>query len=220
MYISLAVDGRRSLPQQRNFRADYLASRRRNLPRKVSTRRAMGNREDVIVSVHYRDERALVVLYNYIDISLYRHATLIDARIHHAEDEEGLITAGTLSAEVDGQRRTFRPGETVRLPRGVPHRWWNDGDRPLAFEGYTRPAVDLDRYLQAVFEVVNAGPPHRPPLFSRYPRVPRGQGALRGARVLLNRRQRTLNQRLFACGVGRARTRRCTDRRCGNASWH
>jgi hypothetical protein len=25
--------------------------------------------------------------------------------------------------------------------------------------------VDLDRYLQAVFEVVNAGPPARPPLF-------------------------------------------------------
>jgi quercetin dioxygenase-like cupin family protein len=85
--------------------------------------------------------------------------------IHHLEDEEGSITAGTLSAEVDGQRLTFGPGDTVRLPRGVPHRWWNDSDQPLAFEGYTRPAVDLDRYLQAVFEVMNAGPPNRPPLF-------------------------------------------------------
>jgi mannose-6-phosphate isomerase-like protein (cupin superfamily) len=70
--------------------------------------------------------------------------------IHHLEDEEGWITAGTLSAEVDGQRLTFRPGEAVRLPRGVPHRWWNEGDELLAFEGYTRPAGDLDRYLQAV----------------------------------------------------------------------
>ena len=76
-----------------------------------------------------------------------------------------MITAGTLSAEVDGRRLTFGPGETVRLPRGVPHRWWNDGDQPLVFEGHTRPAVDLDRYLQAVFEVMNAGPPNRPPLF-------------------------------------------------------
>ena len=25
--------------------------------------------------------------------------------------------------------------------------------------------VDLDRYLQAIFEVMNAGPPNRPPLF-------------------------------------------------------
>ena len=85
--------------------------------------------------------------------------------IHLVEDEEGLVVAGTLSAEVGGKQLTFGPGETVRLPRGVPHRWWNDREQPLTFEGYVRPAVDLDRYLQAVFEVVNAGPPNRPPLF-------------------------------------------------------
>ncbi|MGH7655923.1 MAG: cupin domain-containing protein [Gemmatimonadaceae bacterium] len=85
--------------------------------------------------------------------------------IHHMEDEEGLVTAGTLSAEVHGRLLTFGPGEVVRLPRGVPHRWWNAGDEPLAFEGFAQPAVDFDRYLQAVFDVVNAGPPNRPPLF-------------------------------------------------------
>jgi hypothetical protein len=53
----------------------------------------------------------------------------------------------------------------VRLPRGVPHRWWNQGDAPLAFKGQVRPVVDLDRYLQAIFEVMNAGPRNRPPLF-------------------------------------------------------
>ena len=47
------------------------------------------------------------------------------------EDEEGLITAGTLSAEVAGQRLTAGSGHTVRLPHGVPHRWWNAGDQPL-----------------------------------------------------------------------------------------
>jgi mannose-6-phosphate isomerase-like protein (cupin superfamily) len=85
--------------------------------------------------------------------------------VHLLEDEEGLITAGTLSAEVDGRRLTVGTGETVRLPRGVPHRWWNDGDEPLVFEGCARPVADLDRYLQAVFEVMNAGEPNRPPLF-------------------------------------------------------
>lgn len=84
--------------------------------------------------------------------------------IHHVEDEEGVVTAGTLSVEVGGQRIDAGPGLTVRLPRGVPHRWWNQGEQPLAFEGRTRPAVDLDRYLQAVFEVMNAGAPNRPPL--------------------------------------------------------
>jgi quercetin dioxygenase-like cupin family protein len=84
--------------------------------------------------------------------------------IHHLEDESGTVTAGALSADVGGRRVDAGPGRTVSLPRGVPHRWWNEGDEPLAFEGTVRPIVDLDRYLQAVFEVVNAGPRNRPPL--------------------------------------------------------
>lgn len=85
--------------------------------------------------------------------------------IHHVEDEEGRVIGGTLSAEIGGQRLTAGPGHTVRLPRKVAHRWWKDGDEPLFFEGLVRPIVDLDRYLQAVFEVMNAGAPNRPPLF-------------------------------------------------------
>ena len=53
----------------------------------------------------------------------------------------------------------------VRLPRGVAHRWWNQSGQPLAFEGSARPLVDLDRYLQAVFEVMNAGARNRSSLF-------------------------------------------------------
>jgi quercetin dioxygenase-like cupin family protein len=85
--------------------------------------------------------------------------------IHHFEDEDGIVTAGTLSAIVGGRTITAGPGESVSLPRGVPHRWWNDGDTQLAFHGTVRPLADLDRYLQAIFEVVNAGPSGRPPLF-------------------------------------------------------
>jgi hypothetical protein len=85
--------------------------------------------------------------------------------IHYLEDEEGQVTAGRLSVTLGGKRIDAGPGESLLLPRGVPHRWWNEGDEPLAFEGFTHPPVDLDRYLQAVFEIINAGPPGRPSLF-------------------------------------------------------
>jgi len=85
--------------------------------------------------------------------------------IHFAENEEGHITAGTLSAVVDGRPLTAGPGASTRIPMGAPHRWWNAGDETLVFGGYAKPAVDLDRYLQGVFDVMNAGPPGRPPLF-------------------------------------------------------
>jgi mannose-6-phosphate isomerase-like protein (cupin superfamily) len=85
--------------------------------------------------------------------------------IHHDEDETGTVLAGTLSVELGGQRITATAGQSLDLPRGVPHRWWNEGDTLLEFEGAVTPVVDLDRYLQALFEVINAGPPNRPPLF-------------------------------------------------------
>jgi quercetin dioxygenase-like cupin family protein len=85
--------------------------------------------------------------------------------VHHTQDEEGFVTAGVLSAMVDGTVIQAGPGEVVSLPRGVPHSWWNAGDEPLAFQGMARPAADLDRYLQAVFDVMNRSPADRPSLF-------------------------------------------------------
>ncbi len=85
--------------------------------------------------------------------------------VHYAEDEDGRVTAGVLSAELDGKRIEVAAGGSSRFPRGIAHRWWNDGDEELDFEGTAGPLVDLDRYLEAVFDVMNAGPPGRPPLF-------------------------------------------------------
>ena len=97
--------------------------------------------------------------------SLPPHSEGPPMHIHFFEDEEGRVTAGTLSAIVDGQRIDVGVGESAAFPRGVPHRWWNEGEEILEFEGWARPVFDLDHYLQAMFEVINAGPPGRPSLF-------------------------------------------------------
>jgi len=96
--------------------------------------------------------------------SLPPHSEGPPRHVHLEEHEEGVVHEGVLTAEVDGVRVQAGPGDRVTLPRGSVHRWWNEGDVTLAFTGVARPLVDLDRYLQAVFEVVNAGPPGRPPL--------------------------------------------------------
>jgi mannose-6-phosphate isomerase-like protein (cupin superfamily) len=85
--------------------------------------------------------------------------------IHFAEDEEGYVKSGSLSVVLNGRRMTVGPGGSTIIPRGSAHRWWNEGNEPLVFEGYARPVVDLDGYLQAIFDVMNAGPAGRPPLF-------------------------------------------------------
>jgi quercetin dioxygenase-like cupin family protein len=85
--------------------------------------------------------------------------------IHFHEDESGLVKAGTLAARVGGQTIRIPTGGTVKLPKGIVHNWWNGGEDLLRFAGQVTPAVDLDRYLQGIFAVINAGPPGRPPIF-------------------------------------------------------
>ncbi len=84
--------------------------------------------------------------------------------VHLHEDEVGIVSAGTLGAQVGTEKIVVPTGGTVTLPKGVVHRWWNAGDDLLAFNGHVVPAVDLDRYLQAVFAVLNASN-GRPPIF-------------------------------------------------------
>ena len=85
--------------------------------------------------------------------------------IHFHEDEVGQVKAGTLAARVGGKTIHVPAGGTAILPKGVVHHWWNGGDELLEFSGKVKPGVDLDRYLQAIFAVVNAGERGRPSPF-------------------------------------------------------
>ena len=85
--------------------------------------------------------------------------------IHAFEDEHGQVLSGTLSASLNGGTMTIGSGGSAHFPKGSAHRWWNAGDDELEFRGIATPAVDLDRFLHALFEVLNAGDSGRPPLF-------------------------------------------------------
>jgi mannose-6-phosphate isomerase-like protein (cupin superfamily) len=85
--------------------------------------------------------------------------------VHVDQDESGEVVSGRLSATVAGKTLTLGPGERAVFPRGVPHRWWNAGDEPVAFRGRATPAGDLDQFLEGMFAIVNASPNGRPSLF-------------------------------------------------------
>jgi len=85
--------------------------------------------------------------------------------VHFHQREEGSVKAGTLGIQV-GKKKTVVPaGGTAVFAAGVVHNWWNAGDDLLKVTGQAIPAVDLDRYLQGVFAVLNASPNGRPSIF-------------------------------------------------------
>ena len=85
--------------------------------------------------------------------------------VHFHESEEITVQKGTLGAQVGNQKTVVQAGGSVVLPAGVVHNWWNAGDDMLVNSGQVIPAVDFDRFLQAIFAILNANPSGRPSIF-------------------------------------------------------
>ena len=103
-----------------------------------------------------RDAQGQVVLN--LDGSLPPRASGPPLHVHFHQREEGQVKAGTLGAQVGKEKIVVPAGGTAVFAAGSRHKWWNAGDDLLEFSGHAIPAVDLDRFLQGVFAVLNASP--------------------------------------------------------------
>ena len=118
---------------------------------------------EILQMQRVREANGQVILI--VEGSLPPHSSGPPLHVHFKEHEQGRVAAGTLGAIVGNKKITVQAGEPVDLPPGVPHRWWNAGEDLLEFKGRVVPVIDLDRFLQAIFAVVNASPSGRPSLF-------------------------------------------------------
>ena len=100
-----------------------------------------------------------------IDGSLPPHSAGPPLHIHYHQLEEGTVRAGSVGVQVGTERRVVPAGGSAAFPAGVVHTWWNAGEVLLELNGRAVPALDLDRFLQALFAVINASPSGRPSLF-------------------------------------------------------
>jgi len=70
--------------------------------------------------------------------------------IHRREEESFYVQQGTLTVEVAGQTLTASPGDFVRLPRGVPHCFRNNGNVEAKFLVMATPA-GLEKFFEEAF---------------------------------------------------------------------
>jgi mannose-6-phosphate isomerase-like protein (cupin superfamily) len=76
----------------------------------------------------------------------------------HPEQDEGLdVVAGQLGVVVDGDRRRLGLGESVTIPKGVPHRFWNAGDGTLHVVGEVRPALRTEEFMRVTYGLARDG---------------------------------------------------------------
>lgn len=110
-----------------------------------------------------RDSQGQTVLA--IDGSLPPKADGPPPHIHFNQREEGVVKAGSLGAQIGNEKVIIPAGGTAVFQAGIVHKWWNAGDELLELSGRSIPAGDLDRFLQALFAVLNANPSGRPSIF-------------------------------------------------------
>ena len=81
----------------------------------------------------------------------------------HAEDDETIhILEGELTAVIDGRPRRLTAGESIFMPRGIPHQLVNVSGTPARYILIGTPAL-FDRFLEAAGHELQpdeiAGPP-------------------------------------------------------------
>jgi quercetin dioxygenase-like cupin family protein len=77
--------------------------------------------------------------------------------LHPEQDEHFDVLVGTITAQVDGDERTYAAGESFDIPRGTPHTMWNAGDAEAHVIWTTAPALDTLGWFEALAEAQRTG---------------------------------------------------------------
>ena len=70
--------------------------------------------------------------------------TFVPPHIHPTQDEFILVQEGTLDLKLDGQWVKAHAGDLVRLPRGIPHGYFNKSDKPARALFWVSPMQKLE----------------------------------------------------------------------------
>ena len=79
------------------------------------------------------------------------------AHVHPKQEERFEILSGTLALKVAGEEIIAGPGETLTVPVGTPHRFWNAGDAEVRFRCEVRPALQFEQLLETMFALAADG---------------------------------------------------------------
>lgn len=82
--------------------------------------------------------------------------------VHPLQDESFEIFSGSLDFRIGGQERHLEAGETLVIPKGTPHNWWNASDGETHALVELRPALRSEELFANIYGLFNerGGPPN------------------------------------------------------------
>ncbi|MBS0317677.1 MAG: cupin domain-containing protein, partial [Proteobacteria bacterium] len=69
--------------------------------------------------------------------------TFVPTHLHTKQDEYLMVLDGRIDLELDGEKQSAGPGDLVRLPRGIPHAFFNNSGKPVTALFWVAPTGRL-----------------------------------------------------------------------------
>lgn len=79
----------------------------------------------------------------------------VPVHIHPTQDEFILVQEGELDLKLDGKWTKAREGDLVRMPRGIPHGYFNKSDKPCRALFWVSPAGKLKELFEELHNMTD-----------------------------------------------------------------
>ena len=95
--------------------------------------------------------------YVLVETTVQPNGFVAAAHVHPNQTETFEIESGTLAFKLDGEEIVAGPGESVTVPAGSAHKFWNAGDTEAVFVCEVRPALGFERLIETMFGLAADG---------------------------------------------------------------
>jgi mannose-6-phosphate isomerase-like protein (cupin superfamily) len=99
--------------------------------------------------------------YVLVEVTVQPNGFVAAAHLHPSQTERFEIESGTIGFKLDGKEVVAGPGETVVVPAGSSHKFWNAGETEATFICEVRPALQFERLLETMFALAVDGKTNR-----------------------------------------------------------
>jgi quercetin dioxygenase-like cupin family protein len=81
--------------------------------------------------------------------------TFVPLHVHPRQDEFIYVLEGTFDLQLGQDKLQGRPGDLVRMPMGIPHAYYNNGDQPARGLFWVTPAGKLKELFDRLHDLTD-----------------------------------------------------------------
>jgi quercetin dioxygenase-like cupin family protein len=87
--------------------------------------------------------------------AMFPEETFVPPHVHPEQDEYIFVIDGRIDLLLDGARNAATTGDLVRMPRGIPHAFYNNSGKPVSALFWAAPAGKLVELYRRIHNVAS-----------------------------------------------------------------